>query len=111
MHLLPIAVPIWIGVLVIARDTDRVHGGGTFVFAWATHLVGDSYRAFLGPDPHIPSDLLWPLRPPIRRPIEPGLAGPNSIYVKLWTVFSIVVLGLALYFLAREFSSELGEMW
>lgn len=72
MHSLPIAVPIWIGVLAVARNTDRPRGGGAFVFAWAPLLAGDSYRAFLGPDPRIPSDLLWPLRPPIQRPIETG---------------------------------------
>lgn len=108
MHSLPFAVPISIGVLGYAWRTRRPRAGVAFVFAYLSHLAADNYRAFIGPNPHVPPDLLWPLVPPKPRPIVPYWAGPASINLHLWTLFSVIVLSVTAYFLVTDFTERVG---
>ena len=96
VHSLPIAVPVWILVLLYAWTTERVHGGVVFVIAYASHLLADNYVALAAG--RIPSDLLWPLASPVPRPTIPYWAGPQSINVHLFTLFSVGVLSITMYY-------------
>ena len=100
MHSLPLAVPIWIVVLWYSWKTDRIRGGVAFVYAYASHLVADNYRALTAG--HVSNDLLWPFRPSIPRPSTPHWAGPNEITVHLFTAFSVVVLSVTAYYVVRD---------
>jgi len=91
-HSLPIAIPIAGIALSVAWRLNRRRAGGLFVFAYATHLFADYYRVLFSPDPQLPPGLLWPLVPPLPGRLEPRWAGPNSINVKLWSLFSAIVL-------------------
>ena len=96
MHSLPIAAPIWLLVVLYGWKTDRVRAALVFVIAYASHLVADNYATLAGG--RVPSDLLWPLSPPVPRPAIPYWAGPRSINVHLFTLFSIGVLSITTYY-------------
>lgn len=107
-HSLPIAIPIAALALYVAWTLNRRRAGGIFVFAYGTHLVADFHGVVLSPDPRVPTALLWPLVPSATR-LEPGWAGPNSINVKLWSLFSAVILVLGLFRLWIVYRSELSD--
>jgi hypothetical protein len=92
MHSLPTALPVMLLVAFYGWQTDRARLAGAFVFSHLFHLLADSYQAFVSNDSQIPSDLLWPLTPPIARPVIPPWAGPGGTNIELWTVFSATVL-------------------
>lgn len=108
-HSLPIAIPIWIVVFAYGWWTDRIRLSAAFVVAYLSHLLGDNYQALLPSDLHIPSDLLWPFRPPIPRSEVPHWAGPESINIYLWTSFSIIVLSITAYYLLVDLRTQLSE--
>jgi membrane-bound metal-dependent hydrolase YbcI (DUF457 family) len=107
MHSLPIAIPFLSIVGLYAWQTERRTIGSAFVFAYLSHLLADNYEAFLGANPQIPSDLLWPFAPPIARPISPAWAGAGGINIQLWTLFSIVVLSIVGYLSAVDLKTTL----
>jgi hypothetical protein len=92
MHSLPIAGPFLTIIMLYGWYTGRPRVTSAFVFAHLSHLFADNYRALLQPNPSVPSDLFWPITQPIPRSAVPGWAGVGGINVRLWTVFSIVVL-------------------
>lgn len=96
MHSLPIAVPVWVLVLLYGWKTERLRAGIVFVIAYGSHLVADNHAALaVG---HVPSDLFWPLSSPVPRPTTPYWAGPRSINIHLFTLFSIGVLSVTTYY-------------
>ena len=107
MHSLPTALPFLLGVGYYAWKTDRRRLGGAFTFAHLSHLFADFYTAFLGPTRYIPPELLWPLGPPVARRASPHWAGPGSINVHLWTLFSLVVLSITVYLLIIDVRKQL----
>jgi len=107
MHSLPIALPLLLIVGLYGWQTDRTRASSAFIFAHLSHILADNYNAFLGPDPQIPPDLLWPFAPPIARPIVPEWAGPGGINVELWTLFSIAVLSIVTYSLTVDVREQL----
>jgi len=108
VHSLPIAIPIICVVGWYGWRTDRPRAVGAFAFAYLSHIVADNHRALLLPDPAVSADLLWPFRPAIQRPVAPNWAGPNSINVRLWTLFSVVVLLVSAYYLYRDIRKHRG---
>lgn len=107
IHSVPFAAPLSLLVIGYARHTNRLQMGGGFVFAYLSHLVADNYRALTGADAHIPPDLLWPFVSPIPRPPVPYWAGPNSIHLHLWSLFSIVTLALVAYVVVLDIRATL----
>ncbi|EMA70002.1 metal-dependent hydrolase [Halorubrum kocurii] len=105
MHSLPIAIPLWVLVVLYSWKTDRVQAGVVFVIAYASHLTADNYIGLAAG--RIPSDLLWPLSNPTPRPAIPYWAGPQSINVHLFTLFSIGVLSIAAYYALRDVLHQL----
>lgn len=101
-----IATPLSIGVLLIAHRTGRVREGVVFVFSYVAHIVADFWWLLDYPASNHHQYLLWPLVPAPSKPSVPPWAGPDSIYVTLWTAFSVTVLVFAGYFLARELRAE-----
>jgi membrane-bound metal-dependent hydrolase YbcI (DUF457 family) len=93
MHSLPVAIPFLLAVGVYGWRTNTNMLSLAFVFGHLSHIIGDTYQTLLGPNPALSPDLLWPFVDPIARPEIPHWAGPNSINVHLWTVFSLAVLG------------------
>ena len=94
MHSLPFALPIAAAVLAYGWYTERPRVTGAFAVAYLSHLVGDTYRRLLVGQ--VPPDLLWPFVTAQPRPTVPFWAGVNGINVRLWTIFSAVVLGVTL---------------
>jgi len=107
MHSLPFAVPLSLLVIGYARQTGRLRTGGVFVFAYVSHLAADNYRALTGAGAHVPADLLWPFVPPTPRPPVPYWAGPNSINLHLWSLFSVATLALVAYVLVLDVRAHL----
>ncbi|MUW13791.1 metal-dependent hydrolase [Halorubrum sp. CBA1125] len=107
MHSLPIAVPFLCLVGLYGRKTERPRPAGAFAFAHLSHIVADNRRALLSSDPTVPSDMLWPLRPVIQRPMVPHWAGEGSINVHLWTAFAAVVLAISAYYLYVDVDDHL----
>lgn len=106
VHSLPIAIPIWALVLLYSWKTERLRAGVVFVIAYASHLVADNHAALaVGV---IPSDLLWPFSSPVPRPEIPYWAGPRSINVHLFTLFSIGVLSILTYYLVLDVLRQAG---
>lgn len=97
IHSLPIAVPLWVVVVLYGWKTGRVRAGIAFVIACASHLLADNYVALAAG--RIPSDLFWPLAQPVPRPAIPYWAGPRSINIHLFTLFSVGVLVVTGYYL------------
>lgn len=100
MHSLPVAVPVWAVVVLYAWKTGRRRAGVAFVIAYASHLLGDNYVALAAG--RVPSDLLWPLAPPVPRPAIPYWAGPWSINIHLFTLFSVGVLTVTGYYVVSD---------
>lgn len=97
-----IAIPLSIGVLLIVRRTGHVREGVVFVFAYVAHIVADFWWLLDYPASNHYQYLLWPLVPAPTTPRVPAWAGPNAIYLTLWTVFSLAVLFFTGYLLVRE---------
>jgi len=96
IHSLPIAIPIWTLAVLYGWQTNRVRAGVAFTIAYASHLVADNYAALaVG---RIPSDLFWPFSQPVPRPTIPYWAGPQSINIHLFTLFSIGLLSITAYY-------------
>ena len=100
MHSLPFAIPVAIAVFVYGWRTERPRVAGAFVAAYALHLVGDAYQILL--TGRVPSDLLWPFDAAQARPGVPFWAGVDGIYIRLWTVFSAIVLTVTLAVVVRD---------
>ena len=109
MHSLPTAIPVLLVIAWYGWKTDRIRVSSAFVFAHLSHLIADNYQAFLGPNPRFPPDLLWPFAPPIARPISPYWAGPVGINVRLWTIFSIVLLSIVVSILVIDLRNHFGK--
>lgn len=107
MHSLPTVLPLWLLVGVYAWRTDRPRAGAVFVLGHLSHLLADNYKALLEQPPRLPTDLFWPLLPAVQRPLIPGWAGPGSINVRLWTLFSTVVLAVTVYYLVQDVRAQL----
>lgn len=108
IHSLPFAIPIAVAVLWYASRTDRPRAGIVFVFAYATHILGDVYRALLAPNRGVPSDLFWPFLAPVERPLVPFWAGPELLFVHLWTIVSIGILAITGVLLVRDVAKQSG---
>lgn len=100
MHSLPIAVPVWAGVIFYGWKTGKTRAGVAFVIAYASHLLADNYVALIVG--RIPSDLFWPLTPPVPRPAIPYWAGPQSINIHLFSLFSVGVLAVTGYYVLLD---------
>jgi membrane-bound metal-dependent hydrolase YbcI (DUF457 family) len=109
VHSLPIAIPILCLVGWYAWRTGRPRAGGVFGFAYLSHIVADNRAALSPPDPTLSNDMLWPLRPATARPAVPHWAGVNSINIRLWTLFSVVVLFVSAYYLYRDVEEQFGD--
>jgi hypothetical protein len=103
MHSLPTAIPFLLVVGYYGYKTERIRLASAFIFAHLSHLLADNYQALLRYNPQIPPDLFWPFTSPISRPITPHWAGAGGINVRLWTVFSIVVLSILVYMLVAVY--------
>ena len=102
MHSVPIALPVLTVVVWYGWRTQRRRLSAAFVVAYASHLLADNYRALFGPGATIPSDLLWPITQPTPRPAVPYWAGPYSLNLHLWTLFSATILAVCVYFLRQD---------
>ncbi|QCC48223.1 metal-dependent hydrolase [Halobellus limi] len=102
MHSLPVAVPFLAAVALYGWKTDRNRLSSAFAFAHLSHLLADNYRPLLPPSPTVSPDLLWPFTPPATRAPVPHWAGPGGINVRLWTLFSAVVLAVCAYVLVAD---------
>lgn len=100
MHSLPIAIPVWMIVLIYTWRTERPHTGVAFIIAYASHLVGDTYRMLAARQ--LPNNLLWPLRPHSPLPDIPYWAGPYNIYVHLVTLLSIAVITTTMFYVILD---------
>lgn len=105
VHSLPFVFPIAGGVLVYGWYTKRPRVAGVFVVAYLSHVIADTYRGLLAG--RVPSDLLWPFVAAQQRPTVPFWAGVNGINVRLWTGFSVVVLGVTLIVVARDVRQQI----
>jgi membrane-bound metal-dependent hydrolase YbcI (DUF457 family) len=106
MHSVPTALPLWLLVGVYAWRTERRRAGTVFMLGHLSHLLADHHNAFFGSSPRLPTELLWPLVSVPRRPLRPGWAGPGSINVRLWTLFSALVLAVTTYYLVRDVRTQ-----
>lgn len=107
MHSFPSVFPLWLVVGVYAWRTERSRAGAVFILGHLSHLLADNHNALFGSSPRIPDELLWPLVSVPQRPLIPGWAGPGSINVRLWTLFSAMVLVVAVYYLAQDVRRQL----
>ena len=78
-----------------------------FVLGHLSHLLADNYKASLEQPPRLPADLFWPLLPAVQRPLIPGWAGPGSINIHLWTLFSAFVLAVTVYYVVQDVRIQL----
>ena len=106
MHSLPIAIPFLTAVIVFGWRHNRKGMTVAFAFAHLMHTIGDTYQTVLGSDPALSPDLLWPLTNSIVRSGLPHWAGPNSINIHLWTVFSVTVLVYTTWWLSTAGDSD-----
>ena len=109
VHSLPIAIPVICLVGWYAWRTDRPRVGGVFAFTYLSHVAADNYRALWLPKPTLSDELLWPLRAVAPQPASPRWAGPGSINVQLWTLFSLVVVLVCAYYLCRDVAAHYGS--
>jgi membrane-bound metal-dependent hydrolase YbcI (DUF457 family) len=100
MHSLPFAIPVCVVVVGYTWRTNRLQVGAVFAFAYLSHLVADNYSVLAAG--RFPRDLLWPFLSPVSRPDVPFWAGPESINVHLWTVFSAAVLLITTYYVTGD---------
>lgn len=83
LHSLPIAIPVALGILAYAWQTDRLLSGGAGAVAFLLHPFGDFYGMLLSGT--IPPHLYWPFLSVQPATSTPSLAVP-------WTAFSFVAL-------------------
>jgi membrane-bound metal-dependent hydrolase YbcI (DUF457 family) len=102
MHSLPVAVPFLAAVALYGWKTDRNRLSSAFAFAYLSHLLADNYRPLLAPIPTVSPDLLWPFTRPVTRAPVPHWAGAGGINVRLWTLFSVVVVSICVYVLVVD---------
>lgn len=105
LHSLPLALPITACVLAYGYTTERPRVAGAFAVAYLSHLVGDTYQPLLAGD--VPADLLWPFTAAQPRPRIPFWAGADGINLRLWTLFSVVVLGVTVVMLLRDIRDQI----
>ena len=108
MHSFPTAAPVWLVVAWYGWRTRRPRLSAAFIAGHVSHILADNYRAFQGSTPSIPPDMLWPITDAAPRPPVPYWAGPNSINLHLWTVFSITVLTLLAYIVLQDIAAHRG---
>lgn len=109
MHSLPVALPVAFVVASYGWKTDRIRPSVAFVFAYLLHLLADNYRRLLRPNPEISPDLLWPFVDPVPRSAVPHWAGTEGINVLLWTLFSVVLLGVVLSVMLADIRRHIGR--
>lgn len=110
LHSLPFALPIVLAVAFVARKTNRTRVGITFAFGYLSHIAIDSLWAVTSLQPRFPSDLFWPFLSPVQRPVVPTWVGPDLVVLKLWTVYSVLMLAATLYLMADEFTREFRQV-
>lgn len=106
MHSLPTAIPVLIVIAWYGWRTRRSHLAAGFILAHLSHIVADNYHAFVGPEPSIPPDILWPFTQATPRPSLPYWAGPNSINIHLWTLFAVSVLSICLHIVLLDLRTQ-----
>jgi len=106
MHSLPVAIPFLLVVALYGWKTDRTRLSSTFAFAHLSHLLADNYQPLLGPNPTISPDLLWPFSQPVARAAVPHWAGAGGINVRLWALFSVVVLAILTYVVVADIREQ-----
>jgi len=106
MHSLPTAAPVWLVVAWYGWRTQRSRLSGAFIAAHISHILADNYRSLQGSPPSLPPDMLWPLTNAAPRPPVPYWAGPNSINLHLWTLFSATVLTILAYLIIRDVETQ-----
>ncbi len=99
-HSLPIAIPIAVIAFGYGWRTDRVRIAGGFVTAYFLHLLGDTYQILL--TGQIPPMLVWLSATLQRHSRLPSWAGIDGINVRIWTIFSVLVLTVTLGILIRD---------
>jgi len=104
LHSLPFALPIVLAVAFLAWKTNRTRSGMTFAFGYLSHIAMDSIWAVTSSQPRLPSDLFWPFLSPVQRPVVPMWVGPDLVVLKLWTVYSVLMLAATLYLMADAFT-------
>lgn len=104
MHSLPFAIPAAVLVLVYARATDRTHLGVGFVFAYSVHWLTDWIPKFI--EGTIPPSIFWPFTTISKSP-GAWWGGPGQIFLILWSICSVILLGLVLVLLVRDISNHL----
>lgn len=107
MHSLPIAIPVWVFIVIYSWKTNRLRGGSAFVFASALHLIADNYPTVAAGQ--MPSDLLWPFLSATPRPHIPYWAGPMSINIHLYTLFSVAVLSVTAYYFLQDVREQIRD--
>ena len=111
MHSVPTAAPVWLVVAWYGWRTHRSRLSAAFIAGHASHILADNYRSLQGPDPSLPPDMLWPLMDAAPRPPVPYWAGPNSINLHLWTLFSATVLTILAYIIVQDVRSHYESGW
>jgi membrane-bound metal-dependent hydrolase YbcI (DUF457 family) len=109
LHSFPIAILLFGVVAAYGWRTDRLRLSAAFIIAHTSHILADNYRPLFASPPSIPPDILWPFTDPTPRSAIPGWAGPNLINVRLWTLFSVVVLAVLGYVLIQDIRRELTD--
>lgn len=104
MHSLPFAIPVALVVILYSWKTDRLRGGGAFVFAYASHIVTDNSQTLAAGE--VSNDLLWPFVSATPRPPIPFWAGPNSINIHIYTVGSVAILSVTAYYLVQDIKQQ-----
>jgi hypothetical protein len=107
IHSLPFAIPICVLAIYYGAATHRPELSGAFVFAYLAHIFTDTQHVLL--DGGVPPDLFWPLMRSLPRPVEPPWGGPDGIYIALWTMFSVLILGVALIITTRDVLFQLSN--
>ena len=83
LHSLPIAVPVALGIVAYAWQTNRLLSGGAGAVAVLVHPFADFHGALLGGT--VPPNLFWPFLS-----VQPAASTPS--WAVPWTAFSFVAL-------------------
>lgn len=102
-HSLLVVTTVSLVVLRLAthEHIDHRRAVRAFVFAYLTHVAGDFSGELLTPHRPFPSNLLWPFVP-VASVSTPTWAGPGSIFVTLWSAFSLAVLTVTVFVVVQE---------
>lgn len=103
MHSLPFAIPVVVLVLAYAWLTDRLHLGVGFVFGYTVALLTDWLpKSMQGT---IPPSVFWPFTTVSKSP-GAWWGGPGQIFLILWSVFSLGLLGVVFTLLIKDVSNH-----